>query len=76
MRPTVRGLMDKYLGNVEIVIMDYHDRSLADYRRKYGTSGHPSFAAINSAGEVVGVIIGPVPAEQLEALVAVIAEPA
>lgn len=66
--------MDKYLGRVEILIMDYDDRTLDDYRRQFGATSHPSFAAINAAGEVVDVIIGPVPAEQLEALVAGIVE--
>lgn len=73
MRPTVRGLMEKYEGRVEILIMDYDDRSLDDYRRGYGATGHPSFAAINAAGEVVGNIVGPVPPEKLEAIVREIA---
>ncbi len=73
MRPTVRGLMDEYLGQVEILIMDYDDRTLDDYRKANGATGHPSFAAINADGEIVDLIIGPVPAEQLEVLVARIA---
>jgi thioredoxin-like negative regulator of GroEL len=73
MRPTVRGLMEEYEGRVEILVMDYDDRSLDDYRRENGATGHPSFAAINADGQVVDVIIGPVPAETLEALVALIA---
>ncbi len=73
MRPTVRGLMDQYEGRVEFLIMDYDDRTLSDYRRQNGATGHPSFAAINAAGEVLDLIIGPVPPEQLEAIVARIA---
>ncbi len=71
MRPTVRGLMDEYAGRVEILIMDYDDRD--PYRMQYGATGHPSFAAINAAGEVVGNIVGPVPPEKFQALVAQIA---
>ncbi|HJN39600.1 MAG TPA: hypothetical protein QGH28_05425 [Chloroflexota bacterium] len=73
MRPTVRGLMDEYAGRVEILIMDYDDRDLDPYRMQYGATGHPSFAAINAAGEIVGNIVGPVPPEKFQALVAQIA---
>ena len=73
MRPTVRGLMDEYEGQVEILIMDYDNRDLDPYRMQYGATGHPSFAAIDASGEVVGNIVGPVPPEKLEALVAQIA---
>jgi hypothetical protein len=73
MRPTVRGLMDEYAGRTEFLIMDYDNRDLNPYRMQYGATGHPSFAAISAAGEVVGNIVGPVPPEKLESLVAQIA---
>ena len=67
--------MDEYEGRVEILVMDYDDRDLDPYRLQFGATGHPSFAAINAAGEVVGIIVGPVPPEKLQALVAEIANP-
>ena len=72
MRPTVSGLMDRLDGRVEFLITDFDDHTLNKYRIRNGATSPPSFAGINSAGEVLDTIIGPVSAERLELLITMI----
>ena len=72
MRPTVSGLMDRLDGRVEFLITDFDDYTLNKYRIRNGATSPPSFAGINSAGEVLDTIIGPVSAERLELLITMI----
>lgn len=69
MRPTVSGLMDRFGDRVEFLITDFDDHTLNEYRIRNGTTSPPSFAGINSGGEVLDTIIGPVSAERLEMLI-------
>ena len=72
MRPPVSGLMDRFGDRVEFLITDFDDHTLNKYRIRNGATNPPSFAGINSAGEVLDTIVGPVSAERLEMLITTI----
>ncbi len=53
MRPVVLQLMDEYEGRIHVLIMDYDDGELSEYRRRLNATNHPSFAVIGADGAVV-----------------------
>ncbi|MCY3802748.1 MAG: hypothetical protein OXG46_14380 [Chloroflexi bacterium] len=66
MRPVVRGLMDKYQGQVQFLILDYDDRSLNEVRQRFRVTSHPAFAVVTGNLEIVRNWIGPAPSFELE----------
>ncbi len=62
----MRGLMDKYQGKVEFLILDYDDRGLTEYRSKFQIGAHPSFAVLDADGEIVANFVGQVPSAEFE----------
>ena len=45
--------MDEYEGRIHVLIMDYDDGELSEYRRRLNATNHPSFAVIGADGAVV-----------------------
>lgn len=66
MRPVVRGLMDKYRGRVQFLILEYDNRDLTDVRRRFRIDSHPAFAVVRGDLEIVRNWIGPAPSFELE----------
>ena len=46
-------LMDEYDGRIHVLIMDYDDGELSEYRNRFDATSHPSFAVIGADGAVV-----------------------
>ena len=53
MRPIMLELMDEYDGRIHVLIMDYDDGELSEYRNRFDATSHPSFAVIGADGAVV-----------------------
>ena len=66
MRPVVRGLMDKYRGRVQFLILEYDNRDLNEIRQRFRITSHPSFAVVRGNLEIVRNWVGPAPTAELE----------
>ena len=66
MRPVVRGLMDKYRGRVQFLILEYDNRDLNEIRQRFRITSHPAFAVVRGNLEIVQNWVGPAPTAELE----------
>lgn len=65
--PIVNGLEDEFAGDVAVIRLNAADRNNAAIQSRYGLRGHPSFAVLDSEGEVADSFFGPQSAETLRA---------
>jgi hypothetical protein len=65
MMPIVNGLEEEFSGRVAVVQLDAALKGNAALQSQWGLRGHPTFALLDSNGEVVQTLFGSYPESNL-----------
>jgi thioredoxin-like negative regulator of GroEL len=65
MEPIVNGLAQEFAGEINVYKLDAAEQESVRLQQSYGLRGHPSFALVDSEGQLVQTFVGPQPEEVL-----------
>ncbi len=73
MTPIVDGLEEEFSGQVSVTRLDAAQPDNAELQSQYGLRGHPSFAILDTSGQISELFFGPQEEAKLRQAMAAVA---